>query len=937
MPNTLSAPTVHALMRNAPTDNVIPSDVFYNKRLHIRSSSQRCHHYRCPFRSKSSDGRSLAETFPSIRWVFPTAKLRYSAQRDFEFSTSSFAEALKDEEIISQWFDVWDLRMPDDRTEFMIPALQESVRDIVQIIGEEAKMVPLERIILDHTLQWNPPVDSKELAVALSYHFPKPKDLESKMRAALHRFLKQEARNSKKSDLPVLQEDSDASEVDTIRAGQGNSDEISASLQSLPRTSVNTSMKQPPKKRPKRLEAEDGSTPNTSQNYQNQKSLSPNISGESERHPVMNAPSQPGPNGQSTENLTSRRMSGDLPRLGLAPSFESATSVSTQSSASFQILNWLPGVNGLLQKHRKRKYEKGERKMVAANRGNACEEHRKRKVKCDPNTCPRNKQRSQEIESQPSRATETKVNLAKSMPTGHHPVDQEPPMTNEGNQLVDPGIENSKKDQSGAMSQETNDSITPGAAGNLLSHFSRGEASQGEKHSNARKMVGLKASFPPPESESALHQQVHVAVTPTNSDVISNLLDTVPSLSTQTSENSNNINTPEVHTSAEELPSAAQKSLHNIPGAPGLFLCDHIYGCDGSCDNYWKLAGLSPGPFTNDLWPAGSWEDMVILEPEPESFSENLSSQLKGSSEVRHSPAASISSEAELPPRDHAADMLCTSSSLRIQGKVVSHEPPQMGAHSLLDSENPVPEIDEDYNDTSNVTTTPSIIKDFSRTWDSRADSPQDTNLNPREIAFGGYPRSYYPTICMEIESIANGSSSVSFKYIDLPPTFHHSLQHQQVADLGDEGCVDPSTPEVPPQPLLFSESTSSISPAYPKNELPEPEPAQGRSWKKRARDSVRATRDRVRNGFKKKSPAPANMKTPFQPTQQPQTRRFLSPYSGDCPGYLSMTPPLAGGRTEMITPSPPPPPPPLFTSYNASYNDPIDRLTEGMASYRPY
>jgi lysophospholipase II len=53
------------------------------------------------FDSKASDGRTLAEIFPSFRWVFPTAKLRYSAHRDFEFNSSSFAEALKGEEIIS--------------------------------------------------------------------------------------------------------------------------------------------------------------------------------------------------------------------------------------------------------------------------------------------------------------------------------------------------------------------------------------------------------------------------------------------------------------------------------------------------------------------------------------------------------------------------------------------------------------------------------------------------------------------------------------------------------------------------------------------------------------------------------------------------------------------------------------------------------------------
>ena len=100
------------------------------------------------FDSKASDGRSLAEIYPSARWVFPTAKLRYSAQRDFEFSNSSFAEALKGEEIISQWFDVWDITTPEDKEDLMIPGLKESVGQILEIVKEEAQEIPLERIIL---------------------------------------------------------------------------------------------------------------------------------------------------------------------------------------------------------------------------------------------------------------------------------------------------------------------------------------------------------------------------------------------------------------------------------------------------------------------------------------------------------------------------------------------------------------------------------------------------------------------------------------------------------------------------------------------------------------------------------------------------------------------------------------------------------------------
>lgn len=90
----------------------------------------------------------MAEIFPSFKWVFPTSKLRYSAQHDYKLRNSSFAEALKGEEIISQWFDVWDIQTPKEKEELMIPGLQESIKQIMDLVEEEAQSVPLERIIL---------------------------------------------------------------------------------------------------------------------------------------------------------------------------------------------------------------------------------------------------------------------------------------------------------------------------------------------------------------------------------------------------------------------------------------------------------------------------------------------------------------------------------------------------------------------------------------------------------------------------------------------------------------------------------------------------------------------------------------------------------------------------------------------------------------------
>ncbi len=102
------------------------------------------------FDPRSSDGRTLVEIFPSIRWVFPTAKRRFSARYNHEYENSSFKDAFKGDsfDMISQWFDIWDVRDPEDKKELMLPGLQESIRQITDIIIEEAQALPLERIIL---------------------------------------------------------------------------------------------------------------------------------------------------------------------------------------------------------------------------------------------------------------------------------------------------------------------------------------------------------------------------------------------------------------------------------------------------------------------------------------------------------------------------------------------------------------------------------------------------------------------------------------------------------------------------------------------------------------------------------------------------------------------------------------------------------------------
>lgn len=93
----------------------------------------------------------------------------------------------------------------------------------------------------DHTLQWSPPPNSKELAIALSYHFPLESDLESKMRAAMVKFLSAEGLPSistRESRRYLTPEDDD----DSPAVG---------GVPSLSNTSRSTARKSKPKSKPK--------------------------------------------------------------------------------------------------------------------------------------------------------------------------------------------------------------------------------------------------------------------------------------------------------------------------------------------------------------------------------------------------------------------------------------------------------------------------------------------------------------------------------------------------------------------------------------------------------------------------------------------------------------------------------------------------------------
>ncbi len=75
-------------------------------------------------RSRDSQGRTLIDAFPTFRWVLPQAPLRPCAKFPGD--------------VLSQWFDTWDVRNPTEREELQIAGLKETVPAIRSILASEA-------------------------------------------------------------------------------------------------------------------------------------------------------------------------------------------------------------------------------------------------------------------------------------------------------------------------------------------------------------------------------------------------------------------------------------------------------------------------------------------------------------------------------------------------------------------------------------------------------------------------------------------------------------------------------------------------------------------------------------------------------------------------------------------------------------------------------
>lgn len=81
-----------------------------------------------------SNGKKLTETLPGARFVFPTSKRRRS---------SAFRRAM-----LTQWFDIASLDDPSYRSHTQLQGLEDSSREILDLIDQESRKVPRENIIL---------------------------------------------------------------------------------------------------------------------------------------------------------------------------------------------------------------------------------------------------------------------------------------------------------------------------------------------------------------------------------------------------------------------------------------------------------------------------------------------------------------------------------------------------------------------------------------------------------------------------------------------------------------------------------------------------------------------------------------------------------------------------------------------------------------------
>lgn len=84
--------------------------------------------------AKSSANKTLAEHFPSVRFIFPTAKKRRST--------------VLRRTPINQWFDNYSLEDPSQRQHLQYDGIKETSEFVTRLVNQEAEVVGLERVVV---------------------------------------------------------------------------------------------------------------------------------------------------------------------------------------------------------------------------------------------------------------------------------------------------------------------------------------------------------------------------------------------------------------------------------------------------------------------------------------------------------------------------------------------------------------------------------------------------------------------------------------------------------------------------------------------------------------------------------------------------------------------------------------------------------------------
>lgn len=82
------------------------------------------------FQSVTSQMKTLPESLPGFRWVFPSSSVRYSTAFD---------------EHEPAWFDVYSLTNIEERRQLQVDGLRESVSNIMGILSDEIELVGGDR------------------------------------------------------------------------------------------------------------------------------------------------------------------------------------------------------------------------------------------------------------------------------------------------------------------------------------------------------------------------------------------------------------------------------------------------------------------------------------------------------------------------------------------------------------------------------------------------------------------------------------------------------------------------------------------------------------------------------------------------------------------------------------------------------------------------